>query len=58
MKRNISRLKLKYTEKYMRIAYFSNFYKKTEGGMLSKTFYEYSITLILKLDKDTTERKL
>ena len=37
--RDISRLKLKYTEKYMRIAYFSNFYKKTECMRCSDFLY-------------------
>lgn len=34
------------------------FWKIREEGILSDSFYEASITLIQKLDKDTTKRKL
>ena len=36
---------------------FLNFSKKVEEETLSKTFYEATITLILKPDKDTTKKE-
>ena len=32
-------------------------FQKTEEGILPKTFYEATITLILKSDKDTTKKE-